>query len=81
MPLWLLASVQYVLAYWVGGYLLGYVYALGFSIPFFGSTNNRHVIDTSHHIQNITKSRKIKSQLEMGKKVVVKSLFKRARIT
>ncbi|KAL7898969.1 hypothetical protein HDV63DRAFT_379274 [Trichoderma sp. SZMC 28014] len=24
MPLWLLASVQYVLAYWVGGYLLGY---------------------------------------------------------
>ncbi|KAL6855661.1 hypothetical protein J3F83DRAFT_718576 [Trichoderma novae-zelandiae] len=24
MPLWLLGSVQYILAYWVGGYLLGY---------------------------------------------------------
>lgn len=29
MPMWLLASVQYVLAYWVGGYLLGYVYCHG----------------------------------------------------
>ena len=25
MPLWLLGSIQYILAYWVGGYLLGYV--------------------------------------------------------
>ncbi|PTB63073.1 hypothetical protein BBK36DRAFT_1182743 [Trichoderma citrinoviride] len=24
MPLWLLGSIQYILAYWVGGYLLGY---------------------------------------------------------
>ncbi|EGR47103.1 uncharacterized protein TRIREDRAFT_109353, partial [Trichoderma reesei QM6a] len=24
MPLWLLGSLQYILAYWVGGYLLGY---------------------------------------------------------
>jgi hypothetical protein len=78
MPLWLLASVQYVLAYWVGGYLLGYVIPTGFCLSFSRSANVKFVIDTNHLILNITKSRKIRSRLEI-EEVVEKSVSIQAR--
>lgn len=66
MPLWLLGSIQYILAYWVGGYLLGYVCQPTVYCFCLSYTNMGRVLDISPHIRNITRNERMRKQLIKG---------------
>lgn len=53
--------------------------AVGFRVVFLCSTNVIHVIDTNRHTLSIIKSRKIRSRLEMKRKMIEKSVLIQAR--
>lgn len=57
----------------------GMFIAVGFRVVFLCSTNVRHVIDTNRHTLSIIKSRKIRSRLEMERKMIEKSVLIQAR--
>lgn len=75
-PLWLLSSVQYVLAYWIGGYLLGYVHQLSRRIDSLSYTNIGPIIDINHLILSTIRSLETRRRCNYYVRPVGKILLK-----